>query len=136
MRVPLKANGIPPSTAQENLCSYAARLRAPSTMHRSSLLIIAIGAPLLAFACSDYTGQNLLETLPDGRTRIPVYEAGPPIVFDGSFDSSLDAASEAEAQATDAAPDNAVDAGDASKEGGREGSADAPLDSPHEGAKG
>jgi hypothetical protein len=106
----------------------------PSTMHRSSLLIIAVASPLLAFACSNYTGQNLLETLPDGATRIPLYEAGPQMAFEGSFEASFDG--ESEGQAMDATPDSRSDAAEGGGDGGREASSDGPVDSPHEGGKG
>ena len=81
-------------------------------MLRHTLCLPALSLPLLVVACGNYAGQNGLDASPDGYIPIPVYEAGPPRVFDGSFDAR-----------------------DASGEGSKEGAADAPADVPAEATK-
>ena len=104
-------------------------------MDRSLALILAVAAPLLVHACSNYAGDDLLKTSSNGKIAIPTYEASAPMVFDASFEGGFDAESDGavEAEAPDAAADAAVDAADAGPEGC---ASDAPGDAPADATKG
>jgi len=101
-------------------------------MHRSKLIWFVFALPWLVLACSNIAGDNLLDASSDGHIPIPLYEAGPPPAFDGSFDAG---------DAADVTIDGLGDGHSegAAKEAGMDGpppesAADGPTDGPHEGA--
>jgi hypothetical protein len=99
-------------------------------MPRPILCLPALCLPLLVLACGNYTGQNGLNAYPDGYIPIPLYEAGPPVMFDGTIPKDAPGSREGSA---DAPVDVAVEttkeaAADAPSEGAVEASPDAPRD--------
>jgi hypothetical protein len=110
-------------------------------MRRHLLVFAASFLPMITFACSD-TGDNLLKADPDGYTPIPLYEASPPPVFDGSSESG-DALEEGGAEAGMDARADAHDGGmkeasgdGPSSEAAMDAPGDAPADGKHDGAGG
>jgi hypothetical protein len=92
----------------------------------------ALSLPLLVLACGNNTGQNGLNAYPDGYIPIPLYEAGPPVMFDGTFPKDAHGEGSKEGSA-DAPVDVAIEATkeaavDAPSEGAVEASPDAPRD--------
>jgi hypothetical protein len=104
----------------------------PTHMHRTTLIWSVIALPCLILACSNIAGDNGLDASSDGYIPIPLYEAGPPPTFDGSFD-----AGDAADVTIDGSGDGHTEG--AAKEAGMDGptpdgAADGPTDGPHEGA--
>jgi hypothetical protein len=99
-------------------------------MPRPTLCLPALCLPLLVLACGNYAGQNGLKEYPDGYIPVPVYEAGPPVVFDGSLDARRDAPKEGSNEGSVDAPTDATKeaAADAPSEGAVEASPDGPRD--------
>ncbi len=90
-------------------------------MSRSTLLAAVLPLALVLAACSDGVTT----------TPIPIYEGGPPPLFDGAaFDVSLDTTGDAQ-EAGDAPADVP---GDGQPDGAKDAATDGKADGPHEAA--